>query len=327
MRKLTLVLFIVILQISCDNKNNPKYIPKSSGNINTLSVVMGKELWNSPVGDSIRAIFSSEFLGLPQQEAVLTLKHIPISAFSGFFRESRNILIIEKSKNAKWSLKLDQYANPQLVFIIKDQENTNIIKKLKEKKEIIIKKVQENELVEKQRRMRISPLKNTELKSLMALDILMPSAYELFKKDNNKFWFQKETKNGSVNILIYETEKIKNIHLYDLQKIIELRDSIGKIFVPGRNVGSYMLTEKAYEPYFKRMKIKEFNAIETRGTWELKNDFMAGPFLNYMINDTVNNRFLMLDGFVFSPSSRKREMIFEIEAIYKSLKIYKKESK
>ena len=120
----------------------------------------------------------------------------------------------------------------------------------------------------------------------------------------------------------------KNVEkLYDLQKIIELRDSIGKIFVPGRNVGSYMLTEKAYEPYFKRMKIKEFNAIETRGTWELKNDFMAGPFLNYMINDTVNNRFLMLDGFVFSPSSRKREMIFEIEAIYKSLKIYKKESK
>ena len=75
------------------------------------------------------------------------------------------------------------------------------------------------------------------------------------------------------------------------------------------------------------MKIKEFNAIETRGTWELKNDFMAGPFLNYMINDTVNNRFLMLDGFVFSPSSRKREMIFEIEGIYKSSKLYKKESK
>ena len=107
------------------------------------------------------------------------------------------------------------------MFIIKDQKNTNIIKKLKEKKEIIIKKVQENELAEKQRRMRISPLKKTELKSVMALDILMPSVYELFKKDNNKFWFQKETKNGSINILIYEMEKIKNIQLYDLQKIIE----------------------------------------------------------------------------------------------------------
>ena len=86
-----------------------------------------------------------------------------------------------------------------------------------------------------------------------------------------------------------------------------------------------MTTEKAYKPYVKKTRIKGFNSIETRGTWELKNDFMAGPFLNYIINDTVNKRFLIVEGFVFSPSSRKRDMIFELEAIFKSLKIYKKD--
>ena len=63
--------------------------------------------------------------------------------------------------------------------------------------------------------------------------------------------------------------------------------------------------------------------IETRGTWEVKNDYMAGPFLNYIIQDTINNRLLVMEGFVFSPSIHKRNYMVELEAIFRSLKIYK----
>jgi hypothetical protein len=63
--------------------------------------------------------------------------------------------------------------------------------------------------------------------------------------------------------------------------------------------------------------------IETRGTWEVKNDYMAGPFLNYIIQDTINNRLLVMEGFVFSPSIQKRNYMVELEAIFRSLKIYK----
>ena len=46
--------------------------------------------------------------------------------------------------------------------------------------------------------------------------------------------------------------------------------------------------------------------LETRGTWEVKGDFMGGPYLNYIVEDKVNIRFLLLEGFVFAPSKRKR---------------------
>ena len=85
-----------------------------------------------------------------------------------------------------------------------------------------------------------------------------------------------------------------------------------------------MITEKAYEPYINKLKLNGYESVETRGTWELTNDFMAGPFINYIVRDSVNKRNLLLDGFVFSPSSLKREMIFELEAIFRSLKIYKR---
>ena len=58
-----------------------------------------------------------------------------------------------------------------------------------------------------------------------------------------------------------------------------------------------------------------------RGTREVKNKFMAGPFVNYAIEDKANNRLLVLEGFVFAPSISKRDYIFELEAMIKSAKL------
>ena len=38
------------------------------------------------------------------------------------------------------------------------------------------------------------------------------------------------------------------------KRIPEIRDSIGKTHIPGRLKGSYMITEKAYRPYFYKTK-------------------------------------------------------------------------
>ena len=46
---------------------------------------------------------------------------------------------------------------------------------------------------------------------------------------------------------------------------------------------------------------------------------MSGPFINYWIEDEVNNRFLVAEGFVFAPSVEKRAYVFELEAIIQSI--------
>ena len=189
----------------------------------------------------------------------------------------------------------------------------------------MILEIKNNELKEKQKRIKISTLDKTDLKDQLFLDLRMPSAYEIYKKGKEKIiWLQRETDKGTVNILGYELETMDFSGPLNLGKVIKIRDSIGKAFIPGRNENSYMITEEAYLPYIKKVKIIGLDAIETRGTWEVKNDFMAGPFLNYMINDTINKRTIVLEGFVFSPSSKKRGLIFELEAVFKSLKLYKK---
>ena len=292
---------------------------ESSGNIHTVSVVVEDKVWNSKLGDSLREVFASEFEGLPQQEPLFTLVHIPPKIFKDFAREGRNIIKISPNTVDTAYIEKNKYASPQLVLNIEGPNTKTITKQLNKISSKAILAFRNNEVIEKQRRIRKSVLKTEEFKAL-GINLTLPSAYSLFKKDDqNKLWFQRETKKGSVNFLTYTLPIISQP--ITLEKVIKIRDSIGKEFVPGRNEDSYVITEKAYEPYFNKIKIKNLTAFKTKGTWEVVNDYMAGPFLNVIIEDTKNQRFIVFEGFVFSPSDRKREYMVEIEAIIKSLKI------
>ncbi len=82
-----------------------------------------------------------------------------------------------------------------------------------------------------------------------------------------------------------------------------------------------MVTDMIYTPNTQEVYLGKKQAFETRGLWEVENQFMAGPFLNYSIElDSVKKDYIMIDGFVYSPGSNKRNYIFELEAIIRSLK-------
>ena len=82
-----------------------------------------------------------------------------------------------------------------------------------------------------------------------------------------------------------------------------------------------MITEAAYTPFTKETQLNDKPSFETRGKWEVKGDFMAGPFLNYTVIDKAHNRLLVVEGFTYAPSINKRDYMFELEAILKTLKI------
>ena len=55
----------------------------------------------------------------------------------------------------------------------------------------------------------------------------------------------------------------------------------------------------------------------------MKNDYMSGPFINYSIFDKENKQILVLEGFCYAPLKEKRDLMFELESIIKSIKIKK----
>ena len=313
----------VLILVSCD-KEVKNFKPQSSGRINSISVIIDKPSWDGKIGDAIRDKYASEFIGLPQVEEAFTLNYIPYEAFTGFGRTARNIIYINKKKQDKPRMIRDRYARPQLFLEVSGLDKESIIQGILSSFEFSSAQFQNGEITENKNRILNSLLKDTGLDSLN-ISLNIPSAYSVFKNEPETVWLQKPLKNGTSNLIIKDlNSSLSDFEKINLNDVVSLRDSIGKEFIPGRVENSYMITEKEYLPYISYQTVNGFEAVETRGTWEVKGDYMGGPFINYIIKDTLNNSLLYVEGFVFSPSQRKRDKMIELEAVIKSMVIGKR---
>jgi hypothetical protein len=312
MKKTAIILFFLITALSCSD-NQQKLLPASSGNINNISVVTNDEIWEGAVGEVIRENFGRPIYGLPQIEPIFSLSHIPSKVFSGFATKSRTILKIDVSENEGVFNFKNTYASPQRIIQITANSPDKIIKIINENLNSIYSTMYFNEIQEKQRRISKNLNKTQAIKKNTGVSLKFPSAYRVAKADTNFVWIRRDIETGSVNLFIHRQKNLTK------QSIIQKRDSISKIYIPGPVENTYMSTDLIYTPNTQGINVGGKQVFETRGLWEIEGQFMAGPFLNFQIK-LGDNDFIMLDGFVYSPGSTKREYIFELEAIMRSLK-------
>lgn len=317
-------ILLLFLNFSCNDKSsNQRLVPASSGNINTLLVVVDNLLWDDTVGEAVRDIFAAPVPALNQEEPLFTISQMPTQVFSGFAAKSRIVLKIEKGKPAETAIGKDLFAKPQIVVVVSGETNQEIIDELKANAEKIIQAFKKEEIKENQRRIKKSLFDDKPIQDQLGISINFQTAYRIAKQDGNFFWIRKDINTGNMDFMIYQVplSQIRKSDSTTVGDIIRMRDSIGKSYVQSSVEGSYMITEEAYAPYVFDTTIDGRPTIETKGLWDMKNAFMSGPFINYAIEDKENNRYIVLEGYVFAPSVEKRDHIFELEAILKSVKI------
>ncbi len=323
MRLFLKALCLGLLFIACDESNPDKvYKPQSSGNINNLSVVIANDLWDSSVGESIRSTIGAPLYGLPQDEPQFSLQHIPTAVFSGFVKNTRLVLKVQKGKVAATKFYKNPYASPQRMVLVSGMNNQEIIDQFITNQDKIKNAFKTQEIEEKQRRIKKSLFNSSAITKQLGINIQFPSIYRIASQSDDFFWIRRDIKTGTVNMLLYTLPYDEDMTKEDLAKhVIKTRDSIGKRHIPGPVEGSYMTTEKAYTPFFGDTKVANLTSFETKSVWQVKDAFMSGPFINYWIEDKANSRYLIAEGFVFAPSVGKRDYIFELEAIIRSIAI------
>jgi hypothetical protein len=315
---------IFFFNLSCNNNSsNQRLVPASSGNINNLLVVVDNLLWEETIGESVRNIFAAPVQGLPNDEPLFSISQMPTQVFSGFATKNRIVLKIEKGKPSGTFIGEDTFARPQILVVVSGKTNKEIIDELEKNAEKIISAFKNEEIKEKQRRINLSLFNTKPIEEQLGIDIKFPTAYRIAAHDNNFFWIRKDINTGNMDFMIYEVP-LSQIHKSDsttVGDIIRMRDSIGKAHIQSSVEGAYMITEEAYAPYVFDTTIDNKPTIETKGIWDMKNAFMSGPFINYAIEDKANKRYVVVEGYVFAPSVEKRDHVFELEAILKSVKI------
>lgn len=318
MKKEFFLIFFVIISSCNEQKTKMRYLPDSNANINHLTIVMPEKSWNGLLGDKTRSLLETPYEGLPFDEPQFTLKYLPPKVFTGFARNSRNILWFVKDSMAGFQLMEDLMAQPQLVAKVKGEDDNMQSYFLEENINLLKAVLTENERKEKVRRIKKSPTRDSHLQKRFKISLVYPTAYKTVKDTTNFVWIQKDIPKGHMNLIAYSLP-LSGLKGNIKKRIPQIRDSIGKTYIPGRLNGSYMITEKAYRPFYYKTRKGGRLTYLTKGTWEVANDFMAGPFVNYMIKDTVRKRWMVVEGFAFAPASNKRDQMFELNTILETV--------
>jgi hypothetical protein len=211
------------------------------------------------------------------------------------------------------------------VFHISGKTSDDILEIIEKNAPQIIQIIKATEIAESQRINSQSLLNPIIITNKFQISLKIPTGYLYALQNSNFIWLKKEIISGNTSLLIYQVpissiKKDSNL----ITSIIKMRDSIGHLYIRGTELDTHMITEEGYAPYLFKTKLDGKETYETRGTWELKNDFMSGPFVNYAIVDKENERILVLEGFCYSPSNEERDLMHELEAIIKSIVILNK---
>lgn len=327
MRKTTLILLTGLLTFltACRNKGENAYIPSVGGIAYDLMIVGNANIWKDTAGRKIFETFDQEMPGLPQSEPMFNILFLETQNFTDIVKPMRNLFFFHVDSTqytqGKVSFSKNRWANTQAIVKITAPTQEEFIKALNEKSQAIIdfyvdQECERNILYfDRYREPNMIKLMNDSLD----IDLKIPNYINKSKTAKNFVWISNGSIDARLDILAYRTPHTDSTD-FTMKRILEKRDSITKLYIPGPSEGSYMTTEREVIPpvdrhfYFKKKK-----CTEVRGLWRTEGDFMGGPFVSRTFYDPRTDEMLTVEAFVYAPQHKKRNKIRQVEAVLHSL--------
>ena len=166
---------------------------------------------------------------------------------------------------------------------------------------------------------RHSDIVANKVDSMFGSEIWLPAEITSYKHGKDFFWGSTNKASGDQNIVVYSypyTDK----NTFTKEYFINKRDSIMMINLPGAQEGMYMSTDSVTVE-MTPLNVQGQYSLEARGLWRMKGDFMGGPFVSHTRIDTINNRVVTAEVFVYSPNKLKRNLMRMLEASLYTLKL------
>jgi hypothetical protein len=153
------------------------------------------------------------------------------------------------------------------------------------------------------------------------INLYVPKGYNIDVNNKNFIWLSHEYRDIIQGVFIYSYD-YESENTFTRDYLVEKRNSALKRNVPGEIEGSYMTTELLFPPIMTELSLNEKYTVEMQGLWKMQDGYaMGGPFLSLVQLDEKRNKIITVEGFVFAPAHKKRELVRQMEAILYSLKI------
>ena len=334
---LMMVMVAVVLASCSANPDVPKrkhakrsfLVPASSGNPYEVMVVAEDSMWNGYAGKALRVVLNKDVPMLPQREPMFHVSHITPSKFNRITNLFRNIVILKTNEyTTKPQIKYerDVHSSPQLIMTIQGPSAKELSTFITEQTRTITQNLTAEEI--NRNAMLLEDDYNIEFyrkcKEMFGCELFIPQDLLKMKVGEDFLWASNDGLSTIQNICVYSYPYVSE-KVFTHDNFIKLRDAFMEKNIPGAEPGQYMATNPDYV-LTRPISIMGRYVLEARGFWTMKNDMMGGPFVSHSTVDTVNNRVVVVEGFVYAPEKMKRTMIRRLESALFTLRLPAKKS-
>ena len=311
--------FLAAMCLLAACKGGAPLLPSVSGKAGEVLVVMEKAQWDDALGAATRELLATECPYLAISEPLYTLVNIAPGAFGDLFKVHRNIVLFNLSPAVDSTCvyyRKDMWAQPQCVVQLNAPDGDAALALLSEAGENILGAIEQAE--------RDRVIRNTLLYEEASIYAAVapvfggsphfPSGYKLRKLTDDFAWIADDKQHTMQDVLIYRYPSSGECD-FDKEAILRHRNEMARANVPGMYDNTWMTTSESFPVTVSYLSYRGRKFVQTRGYWEVENDYMGGPFVSHSFYSPDGKFIIVAEAFVYSPKYDKRQYLRQVESL------------
>lgn len=312
--------------ISCTSGDEKVRIVPSKGLPSELLLVVDDKVWQSDIADTLKAITQGSVPGLMQDEPFFKTVRISSRHYTQTYTTFHSKLFVHLQPELKCAIvgvSRDVVAKPQIEVTVA-APNMDSLHKFLSEKAMYIRGLIDDAQIE----MRAADLRkhynrdmSQKFASVLGYGLKVPAQIRASKTGKDFVWVGTNLNEKDLNIALY-TLPWDGKDYADEEIFVACRDSVMRENIPGSRPDQWMQTTKIDGSPVLFSGIRDIDGqkvFEVRGLWEMRNGALGGPFVSLTRVDSVNNKIVVAEGFVYSPSTNKRDLLRTVEASLRTL--------
>ena len=310
---------LFVAAVSCSSGKQKALLPNVSGKAGEVIIAMDKDNWEGDLGNEVRYVLGGDTPYLAQKEPLFNLMNVSPTGFADLFRVHRNIVIFSTDSSlqeGKVVYRADLWARPQCVIEVSAPDSQTLLNLFRENSDNI------SGALEQAERDRI--IANAKLyeeygiaeavRGKISGSPHFPSGYKLRKMTDDFIWIADDKQYSTQGVFIYwyPAEEKEN---FSKENILAHRNAFMKANVPGMFDNTWMTTSTFIEPTVEFISFRGRQFAQTRGFWEVQNDFMGGPFVSHSFYSRDGKDIIVVEAWVYAPKYDKRQLLRQVESV------------
>jgi hypothetical protein len=331
------LLVFTLLWTACESD----YRPMSVGQVDEVFVVMDSTQWDSETALAIEETFGKGIETLPSYEPTyrLTFKDFASNEDLDELRQYKNLIFaspigdddnvanlikailsddveerVRSGESFAFPLE-DRWVRDQWILILTSNSDDELAEKIRNSEESLVDNLMMEEFDRREyeiyRRGEQTEVSDS-LWQKYGWKVRMQHDYVWTVQQEDAAVFRRYLPENDRWIMTWWKEDVSSAEFIDQEWINATRDSLLEKYMRGEREESYITTE-----YRSPRKVitnemdtgSRLTGFETLGTWTMTNDFMGGPFVNFVYHDPETDRLFMIEYGQFAPSVSKRRFV------------------